>query len=141
VLDATATSRSLEGTDVPVLDVLATVSEAADEVQLVLVNRDPVRSLGCQVSLGGQLLEGDHPATLLTADGPDAYNDVDHPTSVAPRPVTAHFAEGRTVLGPHSLTVVRVALPYAHPAGTVGVVAPVGSWTLSGGMWSRRRSG
>ncbi|GAA3551924.1 alpha-N-arabinofuranosidase [Microlunatus spumicola] len=141
VLDATATSRTLDGTDVPVLDVLATVSEAGDEVQLVLVNRDPERTLECRVSLGGRLLEGDHPATLLTADGPDAYNDVDHPTSVVPRSVTTHFAEGGTALGPHSLTVVRVALPYAHPAGVVAVDAPAGSWTLSGGVWARRRTG
>jgi hypothetical protein len=54
-----------------------------------------------------QVLEGDHSATVLAGERPDAYHDVDRPTAVVPEPSTAHFDAGRTILGPHSLTVVR----------------------------------
>lgn len=143
VLDVAATSRPLEGgdvpeVDVPVVDVLATLGEARDEVQLVLLNRDPARPVSCRVSLGGHVLEGDHPATVLTGAGPDAYNDVGRPSAVAPRSTTAHFDGGRTLLGPHSLTLVRVALPFAHPAGSVAAPAEPGdAWRLAGGSWGR----
>lgn len=138
VLDVAATSRELEGTEVPVLDVLATVNEVQDEVQLVLVNRDPARDLACQVTLGGQVLEGSHPATVLAGDSPDAFNDVHHPATVAPQTATLRFDQGRTTLGPHSLTVVRIALPFAHPSGTVlAGQTTTDLWSLGDGRWTR----
>jgi hypothetical protein len=121
--------------------VLATLSEDGGEAQLVLINRDRYGRCPAASRSGACSWRATTPRPLLTAGSPDAFNDVDHPASVSPRDVTAHVDEGRTELGPHSLTVVRVALPFPHPAGVVAAASADGAWALSAGVWERRQAG
>jgi alpha-N-arabinofuranosidase len=58
--------------------------------------------------MGGSLLDGTFAATVLTADSPDAYNDIEDPDRVAPEKIMLTFREGVAELPPHSLTIVSV---------------------------------
>jgi len=93
-----------------VLDAIATVNESGDRWAIVLVNRHPSKSVDCTVEMGGTLLDGNFNATVLTADSPDAYNDIGDPDRVAPRKIELTFREGIAELPPHSLTITRVPL-------------------------------
>ncbi|GAB2582778.1 alpha-L-arabinofuranosidase C-terminal domain-containing protein [Microlunatus antarcticus] len=141
VLASTALADGLTGADVPVIDHLATVDEAGTRLSLVLVNRDPTAAVACDVRLGGHVLDGAYDATVLDGPSADAYNDVDHPGTVVPRPVTVGVHAGRTSLPPHSLTVVHVDLPLAHGAGEVGLRPTDGAaWHATPRGWYRTPS-
>ena len=142
VLPSTATSAGLVGADVPVVDQLATVDAAGTRVSLVLVNRDPAASTGCEVRLGGHVLTGTYDATVLSGPSPDAYNDVDAPDRVVPVTGPVRFEDGRTTLPPHSLTVVHVPLPVPFGAGEAGVPQDVAAdWHATARGWYRTTAG
>ena len=60
--------------------------------------------------MGGSLVDGTFAATVLTADSPDAYNDIENPDRVVPKEIELTFREGVAELPPHSLTIARVVL-------------------------------
>lgn len=142
ILDVAASADPLAGTDVPVLDVLATTDDSGSSLQLVLVNRDSARRLRCQVSVQGRPLRGTFEATMLRGDDPDAYNDVDAPDRVRPEPQRLVFDQGRVELEPHSLTVCSVPLPLPFDAGasTVTLREPR-EWALTPVGWRRSSAG
>lgn len=142
VLPSSASSASLDGADVPVLDHLATIDEDSATVSIVLVNRDPAESLPCDVSVAGQPLTGTFDATVLNGPKPDAYNDVDAPARVTPNHTRVDFdSTGRTLLPPHSLTICQVPLPLRRPENTVTwTPAPQNhSWYLDQHAWRPSR--
>jgi len=96
---------------VDVVDAIATVDDTGRRVAIALVNRHPSESVACALSMGGVPLDGTFRATRLTADSPDAYNDIDTPDRVAPKKVEQTFSKGTTSLPPHSLTIVDVTKP------------------------------
>ena len=95
---------------VPVVDAIATANEAGDRWAIALVNRHPSESVACTVEMGGKPLDGSFAATVLTADSPDAYNDIEAPDRVAPKEIKLTFRAGVVELPPHSLTITRVLL-------------------------------
>ncbi len=142
VLPSTAMSAGLGGADVPVVDQLATVDEAGTTVTLVLVNRDPTAPTTCDVRLSSHLLDGGYAATVLDGPAADAYNDVDHPTTVVPVTTRVRFDAGRTTLPPHSLTMVHIDLPVAFGAGEVGVrLDEPTDWYATAQGWYRTHAG
>ena len=108
-LQRSASDIGPPGRRVPVVDAVATVNASGDRWSIALINRHPSEAVACTVELGGALLEGAHEAALLTADSPDAYNDIDTPARVAPTEAEQMFERGVTTLPPHSLTIVKVA--------------------------------
>jgi len=94
---------------VPVVDAIATRDETAGAWSVALVNRHPAQPVECALNLGDAPLEGLYDATILTADSPDAYNDIDHPDRVSPRETQLEFISGKTQVPPHSLVIVRIA--------------------------------
>jgi alpha-N-arabinofuranosidase len=96
---------------VDVVDAIATVDESDRNWAIALVNRHPSESVACELSMEGVPLDGTFGATRLTADSPDAYNDIDVPNRVAPEKVDLIFTKGATSLPPHSLTIVHATNP------------------------------
>lgn len=103
--------RLIRGNDsVPVLDAVATVDEPRRMCALILVNRHPVRGVSCTVKIDGAAVEGSHPATVLSGDSVDAYNDIDQPERVIPKKTSFAFHQGLAVLPPHSLSILDLPL-------------------------------
>jgi alpha-N-arabinofuranosidase len=98
------------GKAVPVVDGIATVNASGNHWAIAVVNRHPEKAVACTVQLGDKPLEGSYPATVLAGDSPDAYNDIEDPTRVAPQRLKLRFSKGVVHLPPHSLTVVRIKL-------------------------------
>ena len=92
------------------IDAIATVDESGKHWAIALANRHPSKDVACTVDIGGRLLDGTYAATILTADSPDAYNDIENPDRVAPRKIDLTFRKGVADLPPHSLTIVRVLI-------------------------------
>lgn len=137
VFDVYASCRPLEATEVPVLDVLVTGDTDGGSLQVSVVNRDPSRSLACDVRLGGQLIHGSFDAVVLRGVDVDSYNDVSSPDAVAPEKQTATFDAGRTTLAPHSLTVVAISPHVRHSEGTTYRASTDRGWTLTPTGWSQ----
>ena len=95
---------------VAVVDAIATVDGSGKRWAIALVNRHPSEDLSCTLKIKDAPLDGTFSGALLTADSPDAYNDIDTPDRVAPKKVEQTFSKGTTILPPHSLTIVDVAL-------------------------------
>jgi len=93
---------------VAVVDGIATVDESGRSWAVSLLNRHPAETVSCAVKLGDAPLNGTVPATILTADSPDAYNDIDRPDRVAPRKTELRFENGVTQLAPHSLSILEM---------------------------------
>ncbi|MBV9448974.1 MAG: hypothetical protein JO345_24055 [Streptosporangiaceae bacterium] len=73
-------------------------------------------------------------------DGPhtDAFNDVDHTSTITPRATKAEFRSGRCVLPPHSLTMCHIDLPMHHAEGNVDAGRMLdGEWHLSAAGWRK----
>ena len=85
------------------------MSESGRKYALVLINRHPETSVSCTVNLGERSLDGNYPATLLTAESPDTYNDIEHPDRITPKRVECVFKDGVVSLPPHSLMIVQIA--------------------------------
>ena len=96
------------GASVALVDAVATRDEAGERWSIALMNRHPSDEVVCTLRLGDAPLEGPYPATLLSADTPDAFNDVEHPDRVAPAPVALTFDAGAVRLPPHSLCILEV---------------------------------
>jgi len=95
---------------VPVIDAIATANESGNRWAIALINRHPSEPVACTVEMGGKLLNGVYPATILTADSPDAYNDIATPNRVTPKKTELTFRKGIADLPPHSLVIVRVRM-------------------------------
>ena len=110
VVDAFTRSDPLspEGVPVAAFDGVATCNAAMTTWRLALINRHPAQPLSCRVSLAGQPLHGNYPATVLRGDAPDAYNDIDQPERVVPEQGRLEFQNGTAVLPPHSVTIVEI---------------------------------
>lgn len=93
---------------VPAFDGVATCDPAMTAWRLALINRHPEKALSCNVVLAGQPLQGDYPATMLSGDSPDAYNDINQPERVAPERARLVFQDGTASLPPHSVTIVEI---------------------------------
>ena len=96
---------------VAMVDAIATVDESGTNWSLAIMNRHPSEAVRCTIKLGDRSIDGVFPATLLTGDGPDAYNDIDDPNRVAPRVVELTFEAGTVSLPPHSLSIIEVSMP------------------------------
>ena len=79
-------------------------------VVVALVNRHPTASTMCELIFGGTRMSGTWPATLLSADHTDAYNDIEHPDRVKPKAMSATFVEGALEIPPHSILICDVTL-------------------------------
>ncbi|MDQ1531911.1 MAG: alpha-L-arabinofuranosidase [Microbacteriaceae bacterium] len=127
VLDASVWSRSMNAgaTDVPLVDAIATVGSASGRMSLALVNKSPSDEAVCEIRIDGVPVQGRIAATVLTSDGPDAYNDVDAPDAVRPREIEIGSGDGSVVLPPHSVAVCHLDRPVAAGAFPDG-------WRVSG---------
>jgi alpha-N-arabinofuranosidase len=96
------------GRSVPLFDALATVDESGKRWSIVLLNRDPAMSANCTIKMKDVLLDGQFEATVLSGDSPDAFNDIEHPSRVAPQNMRLEIRNGVVSLPPHSLSIVRV---------------------------------
>ena len=108
VAEAHIESSPLEGTKVSTVDAIATVGDTGKQWSIALINRHPSEAVSCTLDLKGMPLDGSFEATLLTADSPNSYNDIDHPDRVAPEKKKLTFKKGVVNLPPHSLTIVDV---------------------------------
>jgi alpha-N-arabinofuranosidase len=93
---------------VDVIDTIATVDRSGNNWAIALVNRHPSKDVACTVKMKDVSLDGTYKATLLTGDSPDAYNDIEHPSRVAPKEVELTLRNGLANLPAHSLTIVHV---------------------------------
>jgi alpha-L-arabinofuranosidase len=96
------------GLPTPALDAVATCSQDQESWHLALVNRLPDRELDCTIRLGGAPLHGTYPATVLSGDSPDAYNDIGNPDRVVPQRTELTCLDGAISLPPHSVTVLEL---------------------------------
>ena len=94
---------------VPVLDAVLTASGDGRRRVLMAVNKSPDEAVALDVSalcpVGTDFL----PATILSGDSPDAYNDVGSENRVVPQKVRLAVAEGKTTLPPHSVAAIVLA--------------------------------
>jgi len=97
---------------IDVADAVATVDETGKTWSITLINRHPSESITCAVNMGDKSLDGKFPATILTADSPEAFNSIENPDRVAPKEVELKFKKGVVDLPPHSLTIVRIRGDY-----------------------------
>jgi alpha-N-arabinofuranosidase len=96
------------GARIPALDAVVTCDVGMRNWRIALINRHAEDALTCQVVIDGQALSGTYSATQLVGDHIDAYNDVGHTDRVFPLPAQVTLNDGRTVLPPHSLTIVEI---------------------------------
>ena len=95
---------------VAMVDAIATVDESGKKWAIAMMNRHPSKEVSCTLKMGELLVDGIYEATVLTADSPDAYNDIENPNRVMPKKIVLTFKEGITSLPPHSLVIVDVLL-------------------------------
>ncbi len=107
-LSLTADKLTHGDKSVPVADAIATVDESGKQWAIALVNRHPNKPLSCTVKFGERTLEGMFDALVLAGDSPDAYNDIQHPNRVVPRPKQLMFRQNVVSLPPHSLTIIKI---------------------------------
>jgi alpha-N-arabinofuranosidase len=92
----------------PVVDAVATVDQRGKTWAVALVNRHPSKEVTCTVRMKETPLDGTYSATILAADSPDDYNDVEHPNRVVPKKTQVTFKNGAVKLAPHSLNIVKI---------------------------------
>jgi alpha-N-arabinofuranosidase len=111
VLAASVSSPSLEigDTRVPQVDVVATGTPGSNEIVLAMINTSDTEAASCSITIDRTPIDGSFPATVLTGDDVDSFNDIGHPDSVAPVSATLEFRAGSVVLPPHSITFCSVA--------------------------------
>jgi alpha-N-arabinofuranosidase len=126
VLDTAVWSASMAaaGTEVPVVDAVATVGSTTGAVAVALLNRSATESASCEVRIDGTLPAGRITATLLGSDSPDDFNSVAAPDIVRPRELELG-RDGAVVLPPHSVAVCRLE-------GSLPVRGAEHGWQLSG---------
>lgn len=111
VVNAQTSSDALahKGTSVPALDAVATCDADRRKFVLALINRHPTDELDCEILFGGKPLEGAWPATVLSGDSTEAFNDVGQPNRVVPKQGDMRCAAGIVRLPAHSVTLCEVA--------------------------------
>ena len=112
------------GTEVPVVDAVATVGSGSGAVSVALVNKSASEPARCEIRIDGSLPAGRISATLLASDSPDAYNSVAAPDTVHPQDLELG-RDGSVVLPPHSVAVCRLETNLPRDAGR-------GGWQLGG---------
>ena len=95
---------------VAMVDAIATVDESGKKWAIAMMNRHPSKEVSCTLKMAESLVDGIYEATVLTADSPDAYNDIENPNRVMPKKIARTFKEGITSLPPHSLVIVDVLI-------------------------------
>lgn len=96
--------------NVPALDALVTCDAEMSRLAVVLINRHPVATLRCKLNLGRSICDQMLPATVLSGQNPDSYNDIDQPARVVPVQRGLAVKDGVIELPPHSVTVCRLQL-------------------------------
>jgi alpha-N-arabinofuranosidase len=110
VADAFVSADALPHADksAPVLDAVVTCTSDWKTLVLTAINRHPEMEVSCSLRVDGAPLEGAFPATLLSGDSPDAYNDVERPNRVVPIERSLSFRKGVTSIPPHTLAFCRL---------------------------------
>ena len=110
VADAFVSADSLahDGKSVPVLDAVVTCSSDWKTLCLAAINRHPEMEVSCSMRVDGAPLDGTFPATFLSGDSPEAYNDVERPNRVIPVESNLKFRKGLASIPPHTLAVCRI---------------------------------
>jgi alpha-N-arabinofuranosidase len=104
MVEARVSSDPLHDTDVPALDAVVTRDDGG-RAALAIVNRHADAAVVCQLSIRGLTRRRPLACTVLSGDGPDAYNDIETPDRVLPE--TREIAAGNTItLPPHSVSIV-----------------------------------
>jgi alpha-N-arabinofuranosidase len=98
------------GSSVAMVDAIATVDESGKKWAIAMMNRHPSKEVSCTLKMAELLVDGIYEATVLTADSPDAYNDIENPNRVMPKKIALTFKEGVTSIPPHSLVIVDVLI-------------------------------
>jgi alpha-L-arabinofuranosidase len=110
IVDADVRSEDLtHGEDsIAVVDAIATVDEAGSSWSIAVVNRHPAADATCTVTLRDLAPHGTYEATVLSGDGVDSFNDIEHPNRVVPKQTRMAFERGVGKFPPHSLTIVKI---------------------------------
>jgi alpha-L-arabinofuranosidase len=103
-----ADSFTHAGKPVPAVDAVVTCTGDWKTLTLAAINRHPEMEVACSMRVDGTPLDGTFPATLLSGDSPDAYNDVERPNRVAPVEGNLNFRKGAATIPPHTLAVCRI---------------------------------
>jgi alpha-N-arabinofuranosidase len=85
-LPALARTRGLDadGTEVPLIDVVATGNPESGALSIALLNKSPDSASPVRLRVNGALAADSAMVTVLGAAAPDAFNDVAHPRRRAP---------------------------------------------------------
>ena len=89
------------------VDAIATVDDAGKAWSIALVNRHPAKAVTCTIRMKDAPLDGRHPATVLSGDAPEAFNDVERPDRVVPETTVLSIEKGAVALRPHRSRPVR----------------------------------
>lgn len=102
----------------PVVDAIATVSDAGSRWSIALVNRHPSAAVACKVQFKDLPLDGEVDAVVLAGDSTEAFNDREHPDRVTPVKQKLKSKAGVVALPAHSLTIIHLK--------SAGVLPPPG---------------
>lgn len=95
------------GESVSAVDAIATVDETGQRWAISITNRHPREGVECELKFDGLPVTGVVQAEVLTADSPDAYNDIETPRRVWPTTESRRIEDGRLYIGPCTLAVIR----------------------------------
>jgi alpha-L-arabinofuranosidase len=91
------------------VDSLVTTTPGSNTWKVLLINRHPSETANCLIKIDEKgPISGEHPAVILTADSPEAYNSIENPERVKPKKITAHFQDGATRVPPHSMVIITL---------------------------------
>ena len=96
------------GRSVPAMDAVVACTNDWKTLTLAAINRHPERAVSCSMRVDGAPLDGTFPATFLSGDSPDAYNDVERPNRVVPVAGHLKFQKGIASIPPHTLAICRI---------------------------------
>ena len=88
------------------VDAIATVDVTGEHRAVAIMNRHPSEPVRCTIELETRLIDGTCRATRLTADSPDAFNEIHYRRRLVPRSPEVTFDHGTISLPPHSLVIV-----------------------------------
>ena len=103
-----ADSFTHAGRSVPAVDAVITCTSNWKTLTFAAINRHPEAAVSCTMRVDGAPLDGAFPATFLSGDSPDAYNDVERPNRVVPVAGNLKFQKGVASIPPHTLAICRI---------------------------------
>jgi len=108
VAKAKTTSDPLvdEKGSVAAVEAIATCDANRESWRIAIINRHPAQDAEVRIHLGSRPVTGRHRATILSGDGPDAYNGIEKSNRVVPEDIELEFRRGVVELPPHSITIV-----------------------------------